>query len=48
MKLYRIKDDRFLIVSGFPTEDEFKEFIVTLSQIEITVQRPSDYDENDA
>ena len=48
MKLYRIKDDRFLIVTGFPTEEEFKEFVVTLSQIEITVQRPSDYDENDA
>lgn len=48
MKLYRGKDDRFLIVTALPTEEEFKEFIVTLSQIELTIQRPSDYDENDA
>ena len=29
MRLYRIKDDRFLIVCGFSTKDEFKEFIIT-------------------
>ena len=44
MKLYRMQDDRFLIVSGFPTVEEFKEFIRTLAEIEITVLRPSDYD----
>lgn len=43
MKLYRMKDDRFLIVSSFPTEEEFKEFIRSLADIEITVLRPSDY-----
>ena len=47
MNLYRIKDDRFLIVCGFPTKEEFQEFITTLSGIEITVQRPSDFDEKD-
>eukprot|EP00484_Ammonia_sp_Unknown_P000706 CAMPEP_0197021242 /NCGR_PEP_ID=MMETSP1384-20130603/2142_1 /TAXON_ID=29189 /ORGANISM="Ammonia sp." /LENGTH=704 /DNA_ID=CAMNT_0042449023 /DNA_START=47 /DNA_END=2158 /DNA_ORIENTATION=- len=47
MRLYRGKDDRFLIVTGFPTDDEFKEFVMALSRISINVQRPSDFDEND-
>eukprot|EP01083_Nonionella_stella_P050522 134377_1 len=47
MKLYRCKEDRFLIVTAFPTEDEFKEFVESLSRIEITVLRPSDYDDED-
>ena len=47
LKLYRVRGDRFLVVSAFPTESEFKDFVESLCRIEITVLRPSDYDEND-
>ncbi len=47
LKLYRVRGDRFLVVSAFPTEEDFKEFVESLCRIEITVLRPSDYDEND-
>merc|ERR1719242_2719949 len=47
MKLYRVRGDRFLIVTAFSAETEFAEFAESLCQIAITVLRPSDFDEND-
>jgi GGDEF domain-containing protein len=43
-KLYRFDDDRFGIMTDFTDKQEFKAFVKNLSQIEVVVLRPADFD----
>ena len=48
MRLYRLRDDRFLVVAAFASQDDFARFVATLAGISLTVLRPSDFADNDA